>query len=1110
VSTQDAAVSLGNYLRTLYEAKRDNDAAAYNTALHLLLTDPVQSGHPTAVTPRMAAQAAAAADLTRGHCIPLNLPPEMAPDETESLGSKRLRLQRAIASAARALDFNQFRSALSRLENFELPPAQFTAAGCAGIAKLFPKQADCPPFDNSAPDFAHLPPSNARFTHDDATGASLTALRDFIEGKNPDTATGPANISYATLKAVVLQTHPLSRGNLQISGDVLLAHLVEEYLRADIRGGPNGDSIISPQNWVLLREQLLICIPKDKQGSLRPLGIGEFVAQLAAGVTLGLPGIRDNIKSSLNKHALGYGASGGCEAAAHAIRALLLLSPTKVAIQTDITNAFNCLSRAAIAHAIRHNAPLLAYFNARYGSDGAWAIVQQNGGLRFYVSRGVIQGDPMGTALFNVIYATILRPIEVNFPTVTIINVHDDTTIIGEPDVAFAALAALHAAIVPLGLSFNVSKFHQFSFGASAATLNDAQHRLWPQYKAGDTDADPPVEHFIPLSDGGITVAGIPVGTPAFEDTTVFAHALAIEDLTANILALKQFPTMSFTRMYQLIKMCLPSRITHLMRSISPQHALRGVARADDNVHGAMLTLLDITPEQVVANPVISDIMRLAVGKGGVGITRNVQVMPYAFAASIFLTAPLISSIVPSFAGSIATWKLARRRALGQTATDRTAGGGIAAAPEISGFPGLAKSLLDLEAIVGPIIFASLLNKFPADKSPNAQSEASAKIYETLQLSIKQRLERATPGCYDDANHFVGGASPIGNAFWLYSRDSLSIATNDVFVLATKRRLNAPLIAGGPCVCFLRSLGGNPFCYPSLSHGLRCPHSEPFLRIPRHDAINRAMVSVINTLSGAGIHAQMEVQIDSIAKFAGSHIPLDARGNANPFLRADGLITFPGTPSDASPSTRIANDSFVYDIMVSVLDVNQRSGVECIAAHKYKYNKYRGSYRNVNASNMLPICFEPSGALSPVAADAFKNMADFVSRRLGPRARHTFITTLRGRIAASIQQGQFRLLSLYLQVRAAALLCGLCNAPSASCTCPRQGRNEYTRAAQGTPTTTATAAPTLEDTLTTAPTVGDHTDVAQALLGMITEAITPPTTITTHINTGVEGMGAGE
>ena len=159
---------------------------------------------------------------------------------------------------------------------------------------------------------------------------------------------------------------------------------------------------------------------------------------------------------------------------------------------------------------------------------------------------------------------------------------------------------------------------------------------------------------------------------------------------------------------------------------------------------------------------------------------------------------------------------------------------------------------------------------------------------------------------------------------------------------------------------------------------------------------------------------------------------------------------------------------------------------------------------------MLPICFEPSGALSPVAADAFKNMADFVSRRLGPRARHTFITTLRGRIAASIQQGQFRLLSLYLQVRAAALLCGHCNAPSASCTCSHRGRNVYVRPEQGTPTTPFTTAPTLEGTVTAAPTVDDQTDVAQALLGMLTEAITPPTTITTRINMGVEGLGAGE
>ncbi len=90
---------------------------------------------------------------------------------------------------------------------------------------------------------------------------------------------------------------------------------------------------------------LIACrlIALDKCPGVRPIGIGETARRIIGKAILHI--VRDDIQEAAGVTQLCAGQKSGSEAAVHAIRKIFEDEQTEAVLETDATNAFNCLNR---------------------------------------------------------------------------------------------------------------------------------------------------------------------------------------------------------------------------------------------------------------------------------------------------------------------------------------------------------------------------------------------------------------------------------------------------------------------------------------------------------------------------------------------------------------------------------------------------------------------------------------------------------------------------------------------------------------------------------------------------------------------------------------------
>ncbi|KAF0306974.1 Retrotransposable element SLACS protein [Amphibalanus amphitrite] len=185
-------------------------------------------------------------------------------------------------------------------------------------------------------------------------------------------------------------------------------------------------------------------------GGVRPIAVGNTYRRLATKVAL--KPISAELGDLLRPVQLGYGTTGGCEAAAHATRRFNdELGEGSAIIKIDMRNAFNSIRRDHFLHQVRERVPSLFHLLWQAYSAPTPLFYET---ATITSATGLQQGDPCGPAVFALAIDQVARGVTAPFNCWYL----DDGTIGGQVSTICLDLQKLIPAMASIGLSINARK----------------------------------------------------------------------------------------------------------------------------------------------------------------------------------------------------------------------------------------------------------------------------------------------------------------------------------------------------------------------------------------------------------------------------------------------------------------------------------------------------------------------------------------------------------------------------------------------------------------------------------------------------------------------------
>jgi len=205
----------------------------------------------------------------------------------------------------------------------------------------------------------------------------------------------------------------------------------------------NGDISVTTDAGVWLRCAVEVLVPKP-DGGVRPLAIGEAIKKLAEAYFMSLVPL-DKLLPSIQ---LGVGVPAGVDVAVHMVQAAMELrvgGANTIAINHDVTNAFNNISRAAVANALfdqPESQPIWRLFHWQHGAEAL--LLTFNGSQQLHTAitseQGVQQGSSVSAAAFALAvqpaYERALQSVAVPAGALVATAILDDFTVVGAPSTA--------------------------------------------------------------------------------------------------------------------------------------------------------------------------------------------------------------------------------------------------------------------------------------------------------------------------------------------------------------------------------------------------------------------------------------------------------------------------------------------------------------------------------------------------------------------------------------------------------------------------------------------------------------------------------------------------
>jgi hypothetical protein len=193
----------------------------------------------------------------------------------------------------------------------------------------------------------------------------------------------------------------------------------------------------------------LLAISK-KTGGVRPIAVGYVWRRLTAKVACCY--VKDASAALLTPRQLGFGITGGAEAAVRAARRYIdNMIPGQVFVKIDFKNAFNTLRRDSILEAVAKYFPeLLAFSQSTIGE--VYAL--QFGDFVLQSAEGAQQGDTLGPLYFCLAFKELLE----SLLSELVLGFLDDVAIGGDAACVVKDFVQLESAANQLGLVLNRDK----------------------------------------------------------------------------------------------------------------------------------------------------------------------------------------------------------------------------------------------------------------------------------------------------------------------------------------------------------------------------------------------------------------------------------------------------------------------------------------------------------------------------------------------------------------------------------------------------------------------------------------------------------------------------
>jgi hypothetical protein len=679
----------------------------------------------------------------------------------------------------------------------------------------------------------------------------------------------------------------------------------------------------------------------DLNGDLRPIGIGPLFITLASTLAVRHSDVQSRVTEAVGPTELMHGISGGVEALPHLIRTYIATHPGHVVAKTDIANAFNSISRQWILAAARRHFPsLVPLAQLLYGRTSTITYKDRKSGRTTVITtdRGVNQGCPLAALLYSTSLRWAIDAVLSQCPTVTVRGIADDRFFMGPLEDVLKALDIYSFELAKQSQVLQRAKtvIHLPTTPICNGTTSIAAICAARGYTAGP----------------GFLAAGSPVGDRAF---CLDAISVLFKAIAAKLAAVRKLSAVSPKPqdIYRLIRSCIaPSSINYLLRTTPPDLIALQASLFDDATFHTILGLLRIPESDPVWDPnsptgiVSAAIVHHPACAGGAGITSAADSASTSYTASLFLTMPLISAILPEGTTTEAMALL---------------------------FPSIAVILSSptrpdkLEHVTFDTLRATAVPKVQRALAPALLASATARI---LAL-ITNPAERAT---------FLSG---MGNgALWLMGRARNFDAPLSFlqFIILLKSRIMVSTVIGCttpmPCtLCAgLTSSSGKPLSpnastlLPSGQHILHCSHgSAKGRRSGHHKHVKAILLTLLQEFARLGsIVEQSEPEVSHFYQRTSSTLATDDSARRADIHVRMGLIDY---LIDLVITHPIA-DRCGQSLTVAA------AGSAAAAAHQRKVTMYNKHFV-IPDSCLVPFAFETSGFADSRTIDFLKRYVKY-------------------------------------------------------------------------------------------------------------------------------------
>ena len=294
---------------------------------------------------------------------------------------------------------------------------------------------------------------------------------------------------------------------------------------------------------------------------------------------------------------------GGSEMLVHHVQRLLEENPEFGVLKTDISNAFNCVSRKHLLQEVAaHFSELYGHVKQMYGQSSPLLYFNGHSTCIIESQEGVQQGDPLGPALFSLAIHPIICKAQEKSTTTTVLAYLDDIFVVGPSDQAEDLLVEMKSDLARI--NFNICD-------------RKCEYYLPPNVNGNISS--------VRVTSFGVDILGVPVGCDCYVKSRCSEIASCGEELCSKLGNLSDAQGAML-----LLRLCHIPRMNYLARCITPS-----LMEDASQIHDL---LSRNTFSEILALKGIDDSVWqqacLKIKLGGFGISLLSQISPAAFVAA--------------------------------------------------------------------------------------------------------------------------------------------------------------------------------------------------------------------------------------------------------------------------------------------------------------------------------------------------------------------------------------------------------------------------------------------------------------------------------------------